>query len=119
MADQERRAFERLDILGELRGEVMVFQPVTLTEIGPGGAQIETPFPLQLDSLHDFRFSLGPKSIVVKGRIAHCRISDVDQERVIYRTGVQLIDAPERVTAAIRDFIETIKGERRGNVEMS
>ena len=41
-----RRDSERVEILGELRGEVMVFQPMTITEISGGGAQIETPFPL-------------------------------------------------------------------------
>ena len=114
MPDDERRVPERLDILGEVHGEVMIFQPMTLTEIGPGGAQIETPFSLQLDSLHDFRFSLGPKSIVVKGRIAHCRISDVDQERVIYRSGVEFVDPPERVRDAIVEFVATIKAGRKG-----
>jgi hypothetical protein len=113
MAEEDRRSPERLDILGELHGEVMIFQPMTLTEIGPAGAQVEAPFPLQLDSLHDFRFSLGPKSIVVKGRIAHCRISDVDQERVIYRTGVEFIDLPVRVSDAIVEFVETIKAGRK------
>lgn len=38
----------------------MVFQPVAIREIGRGGAQVETVFPLQLDSLHDFRLTLGP-----------------------------------------------------------
>lgn len=113
MTEEDRRTPERLDILGELHGEVMIFQPMTLTEIGPGGAQIETPFALQLDSLHDFRFSLGPRSIVVKGRIVHCRISDVDQERVIYRSGVEFIDPPHRVTSAINEFMDTIKAGRK------
>ena len=44
-----------------------------------GGAQIETMFPLHLDSLHDFRLTLGDRSIVVKGRVAHCSISDVEE----------------------------------------
>ena len=53
--DRER---ERVPILGSLRGEVMVFQPMTILDISRGGAQIETAFPLQLDSLHDFRLTL-------------------------------------------------------------
>ena len=77
----EKRDAERFRILGQLQGEVMVFQPMAIREISRGGAQIETAFPLHLDSLHDFRLTLGDRSVVVKGRVVHCHISDVDQER--------------------------------------
>ena len=63
--------------------------------------QVETSFPLQLDSLHDFRLTLGDRSVVVKGRIAHSRISDVDQDIITYRSGVEFIEPSERVAAAI------------------
>ena len=50
---------------------------MTILDISIGGAQIETAFALQLDSLHDFRLSLGDRSVVVKGRIAHCHIGEL------------------------------------------
>jgi hypothetical protein len=73
-----------------------------------GGMQVETSFPLQLDSLHDFRLTLGERSVVVKGRIAHSRISDVDQDIVTYRSGVEFIELPERVAAAIAAFVDEL-----------
>ena len=75
----------------------MVFQPMAIKEISRGGAQVETGFPLQLDSLHDFRLTLGDRSVVVKGRVVHCSISDVDQEIVLYRSGIEFIEPSERV----------------------
>ena len=111
-ADNKREG-ERIEILGELRGEVMVFQPIAIKEISIGGAQIETVFPLQLNSLHDFRLTLGDSSLVVKGRVAHCRISDVDQELVTYRSGVEFIEPSERVSTVIQEFIEVVKTGRR------
>lgn len=108
-----KREKERIEILGELHGEVMVFQPIAIKEISVGGAQIETIFPLQLNSLHDFRLSLGDRSLVVKGRVAHCRISDVDQELVTYRSGVEFIELSGRASAVIKDFIEAVKAGRR------
>jgi hypothetical protein len=110
----ERREAERIEILGELRGEVMVFQPMTITEVGVRGVQVETPFPLVLDSLHEFRLTLGDRSVVVKGRIVHCRITDVDQEHVRYRSGVEFIEPSEHVRVAIATFIEGLKAARRG-----
>ena len=53
--EPEKRDSDRIQILGELHGEVMVFQPMTIREISHGGALIETAFPLLLDSLHEFR----------------------------------------------------------------
>ena len=110
---EDKRDNERIEILGELHGEVMVFQPTTIKEISRGGAQVETAFPLHLDSLHEFRLTLGDRSIVVKGRVAHCSISDVEQEGVLYRSGIQFIEPSDRVFSVISDFIEAIKTGRR------
>ena len=109
----EKRDAERIPILGELHGEVMVFQPMIIKEISHGGASVETGFALHLDSLHDFRLTLGDRSIVIKGRVAHCSISDVEQEGVLYRSGIEFIEPSERVFAVIADFIEAIKTGRR------
>jgi hypothetical protein len=46
---------------------------------------------------------------VVKGRVAHSRISDVDQDVVRYRSGVEFIEPSERVAAVIAEFIELLR----------
>jgi PilZ domain len=110
---EDKREGERINILGELHGEVMVYQPTAIREISRHGAQIETNFPLQLDSLHEFRFTLGDRSIVMKGRVAHCSISDVEQDSVVYRSGIEFIEAPDRVSSVITDFIDAVVSGRR------
>jgi hypothetical protein len=112
--EPQKREGERVKILGELHGEVMVFQPMAIREIGPCGAQVETSFPLQLDSLHEFRLTLGDRSLVVKGRVAHCSITDVDQELVVYRSGIELVEPSERVASVIAEFLHEIREGRRG-----
>ena len=107
------RDSERIQILGDLHGEVMIFQPMAIKEISRGGAQVETGFPLLVDSLHEFRLTLGDRSIVVKGRVAHCRISDVEQEHVLYRSGIEFVEPNEQVTTVIADFVDAIKAGRR------
>jgi PilZ domain len=109
----EKRDRERVEILGELHGEVMVFQPLSIREISRGGCLVETSFPLHINSLHDIRLSLGEQSIVLKGRVAHCRISDVDQEIVHYRSGIEFIEPSDRIREVIVGFIEAIKAGRR------
>jgi hypothetical protein len=112
-SSDEKRDRERIEILGELHGEVMIFQPLSIKEISNGGCLVETSFPLHLNSLHEVRLTLGDRSIVLKGRVAHCRISDVDQEIVTYRSGIEFIEPTDRVRAVIKDFIEAIKAGRR------
>lgn len=111
--DNDKRDSERIEILGELHGEVTVFQPMAIKEMSRGGAQVETVYPLQLDSLHDFRLTLGDRSVIIKGRVAHCSISDVDQELVTYRTGIEFVEPSDRVLSVISEFIDAIKDGRR------
>src|SRR5262245_7342053 len=108
-APEDKRDRERIPVPGLVRGEVQVFQPMSILDISLGGAQVETPFPLQLDSLQDFRLSLGERSVVVKGRMAHCHIGELNEGTVLYRTGVEFIEPSEHAQNAIRAFVEALK----------
>jgi hypothetical protein len=111
---EESRDRERVPLAGQITGEIMVFQPMTILDISHGGAQIETPFPLQLDSLHDIRLSLGDRSVVVKGRIAHCHVGELTESSALYRTGIEFIEPTAHVRNAIATFLEAVRtaGER-------
>ena len=74
-----------------------------------GGAQIETSFPLQLGSLRDLRLALGATSIVVKGRVAHARVTDVEQQQVVYESGIEFVEPAEQVRAAIDAFVTELR----------
>jgi hypothetical protein len=112
--DLEKRTAERVTILGELRAEIMVFQPILVGDVSHTGVTIETRFPLHIDSLHDLRLTLGDTSIVVKARVAHSHISDVDQVNVVYQTGLQFVEPSARAVAVIDEFLETLKANRSG-----
>ena len=92
-----------------LQGEVMVFQPIVVLDISHGGAQIETPFPLQVDSLHDFRLSLGDVSVVLKARIAYCRLVDLHGDVVHYRSGVHFTEPSPHASRAIGSFVDAFR----------
>lgn len=113
MTASNKRDAERIEILGDLHGEVMVFQPMAIKEVSRGGAQVETAFPLHLDSLHDLRLTLAERSVIVKGRVIHCSISDVDQELILYRSGIEFVEPSERVLGVIESFVAAIKAGRR------
>jgi hypothetical protein len=110
----DKRDTERVAILGELQGEMMVFQPMLVKEISRGGATVETRFPLHLNSLHDVRLILGSTSVILKGRVVHSRISDVDQDIVTYRTGMEFVEPSARVVSVIAEYLDTVKANRSG-----
>jgi hypothetical protein len=116
--DDNTRDSDRIELLGALRGEVMVFQHTAVHQISKGGMQVETSFPLQLDSLHDFRLTLGDRSIVVKGRVAHSRVSEFNQEGVTYRTGIEFIEPSEPVAEVISEFVNELQPEHAQEVEL-
>jgi hypothetical protein len=108
----EKRDGSRVAMIGRLEGEVMVFQPMVIKEVSLGGAMVETRFPLHLNSLHDLRLELGPRSVVVKGRVVHSQIADVDEDVVVYWTGIEFIEPSEHASSAIADFLKSVKTER-------
>ena len=109
----DKREAARLSMLGHLPGEIMVLEPMLVAELSRSGATIETRFPLQLNSLHDLRLTLRPRPVVIKGRVIHCRISDVDQDVVTYLSGMEFVEPTERVVTAIGEFLDGLALERR------
>jgi hypothetical protein len=106
---EDKREAERVLVPAEVTGEVTVYEPMAILDISVTGALIETKFPLQLDSLHDFRLSLGSRSVIVKGRIAHCKIGELHEGVVLYRTGVEFVEPSEHALAAMRSFVAAQK----------
>lgn len=111
----EKRLSGRLTVLGDLFGEVVVPEPMLIKDVSISGATIDTRFPLQLDSLHDLRLQLGDRSVVVKGRVIHSHIADVDQDVVVYRTGIEFVEPSHHATQAIAQFLETVAATRAGH----
>jgi len=108
------RESERIAVLGHLSGAVMVYQPMAIREVGIGGVTVETLFPLHVDSLHQLRLTLHDRSVVLKGRVVHSSVSDLDQEAVVYRSGLEFVEVSPRVTTALTSYVAWLKAQRSG-----
>ena len=64
-----------------------VFQPMQVKDVSRRCLTIETLFPLQFESAHDVGLALGDSSVVIRGRVVHSRISNVNQDVVAYYSG--------------------------------
>jgi hypothetical protein len=109
-----KREAERVPMLGQLTGEIMVFEPMSVTQLSVKGLAVDTRVPLHLNSLHEMRLTLGSLPVVVKARVVHSHISDVDQDIVTYHSGLEFIELPDRVRNAIAEFLDLVKAQRSG-----
>ena len=104
-----KREAERIHVPGPISGEVTVYEPMTILDLSDRGALVETTFALHVDSLHEFRLSLGNRSVIVKGRIVHCQIGELQEGSVFYRSGIEFVEPSEHATSAIHAFVEAQK----------
>jgi hypothetical protein len=110
--DRDRREAPRTEILGRLTGEVSVPAPTLVRDISRTGAQIECAFPLILGSAHELRLHLGDDSVVVTARVVRCQIADIGPDLVRYVAGVEFVELPPHVEAAIGVYLDRIQRER-------
>ena len=101
-------------MLGQLNGEIMIYEPMAVTQLSVTGLAVETRFPLQLNSLHEMRLTLGSRPVVVKARVVHSHVSEVDQELVAYHSGMEFVELSEHVHTAIVEFLAAVKAHRAG-----
>jgi hypothetical protein len=104
-----KREAERIHIPGQIKGEVTVYEPMAILDLSDRGALVETSFALHVDSLHEFRLSLGERSVIVKGRIVHCQIGELQEGTVLYRSGIEFVEPSDHAMAAIHAFVEAQK----------
>ena len=93
MTHSERRRAPRVDLVGQLHGElVSVDLPICVREISLGGMSIETSEAFDVDSRHSFVLTLGDGAgVFVLGRVAYCRRAE-RPEGAVFISGIQFLD---------------------------
>ena len=112
MSDADRLAHERVTIAGNLQGEVLVYQPMTLTEISLAGALRETSFALSVDSSHELRLALGPTPVMATAQVIHSRIIQIEGGRLTYQSEIEFIAPSDAVIDAINGLLAELRGTK-------
>ncbi|HUL73815.1 MAG TPA: PilZ domain-containing protein [Vicinamibacterales bacterium] len=108
----ERRRSPRIEILGRVRGHIVSLDaPVVVREMSLGGMAMETAFPFDVGSIHEFRLELGDGSwVMLQGQVRHSRNVAVAGAPPLYVTGIQFVDqAPPEGATTVADLIDKIK----------
>jgi hypothetical protein len=106
--DQRQRP--RTHLPDGVSGEVTVYRPLTVSDLSPLGARVETPEPLRVNSVRAFRLNLGEQTVVLKGRVAHASVRMLDDHQVVYTSGIEFLDVPPMARMAIERFIARVGG---------
>jgi c-di-GMP-binding flagellar brake protein YcgR len=69
----DRRLTLRFEIVGRLRGSIATAEPVRLHDISPGGALVEVPFPLPVDSQQAVQLVTDDHVSAIDARVRHVR----------------------------------------------
>ena len=69
----DRRTSLRFEIVGRLRGSLATAESVRLHDISPGGALVEVPFPLPVDSHHAVQVVTYDHVSALEARVRHVR----------------------------------------------
>ena len=105
----DRRAQLRFEIVGRLRGTIASHSTVQLRDISRGGALVESPWPLQLDTVHAVRLESHSQFSQVDACVRHVRPAVPGPNH--YLIGLEFVspDAPASQHLAL------IVGDRSGN----
>ena len=101
----DERRTTRSHLMRELTGEVTVYRPLSVSDLSPEGARVETSDALRVGSIRAFRINLGDQTVLLKGRIAHAQVRTLDTRQVVYTSGVEFVDVSPGARAGIEDYL--------------
>jgi hypothetical protein len=103
--EEDRRQSPRVDLLREFEGRLLALdEPITVSQLGPGGLTLEAAVPLSPAQTHDLRLTLDEAVIAVQARVVHTRTL-IDGDDVTYTSGMAFVDPSKETLAIIEHFL--------------
>jgi hypothetical protein len=104
----DRRAAVRFELGGRLWGTLETMEPLPVRNVGRGGLLVESPAPLEIDSVHRVQLVLSGRESIAEARVRHVTgIHDVVGGSR-YLVGFQFVTVEESALAEIDRLI--VKG---------
>jgi hypothetical protein len=105
----ERRREPRLDVLGELHGQIENLGiPLIVRDLSLGGCSIETHKPLETGSTHFVRIDVYDSlSVTLQARVAHSSRAAGADRPTRYISGLQFLDADRNQVGELLGFMRS------------
>jgi hypothetical protein len=107
---RERRRSPRIEILGQVHGEVVSLDlPILLREVSFGGFSAEAPIQFPEGVAHAFRFSpTGEEPIILTARVTYSRPAADDEAATTYVTGFAFAHKHAQTRESVDELIDKI-----------
>ena len=93
----DRRSRPRFDVVGNLTGQVEVWQPSTVHNLGPGGALVESTLPLSPGVRVGGRLSAGREPYRIRAAVVHARTNEAGR----HLFGLQWLEGASTVSEVL------------------
>jgi hypothetical protein len=97
----DRRIRPRYDVVGDLWGTLETVLPLTLKNVGPGGALLESHVPLAAESVHRLTFSWSGHERPARVRVRHVAPAISPAGQSYYAIGVEFVGVHPALAAEI------------------
>lgn len=103
MAD--RSSAPRIDVVGETTGSLDALEPLSVRGLSPEGMLIESPHPLEVGSIHEFRLVQGTTSVGVRAAVR--QVSPLRQRSAegYFLVGLEFLDLDTRSSVAVERWL--------------
>lgn len=115
----DRRAKTRFEIVGQLWGALETVEPLALRDIGLGGALLETPLDLPLDSIQRVRLAQGDQVTEFQARVRHVTPVDPFAPGTRFYVGLEFVTVPPAAQAHIERVMATYAAPPGAALEVS
>lgn len=103
MAD--RSPAPRVDIVGEATGMLDAFEPLSVRGLSPDGMLIESPNPLEVGSIHEFRLVQGTTSVGVRAAVRQVSPLRQPSAEGYFLVDLEFLDLDTRSSLAVEGWL--------------
>lgn len=116
-ADDERRIADRLNVLGEMHGEVLSLGvPLLVRDFGLGGCSVETHAALEQGVEYPVRLHLSDSlSVSIRARVAHTRRECEEGRPPRFVSGLQFVDPVGQSRRELGEMLGLLTSTRDGD----
>jgi hypothetical protein len=102
----DRRGVTRFEIVGELWGSAEALETLTVCNLAPEGALVESATALAVGSVQPLRLTQGSSSAELRAAVRHLSPVYLDGGEQRYRVGLEFLNVDEKAAGCIGSLME-------------
>jgi hypothetical protein len=101
----DRHSASRFEAVGEPNGILDAFEPLSVRHLSPEGMLIESPNPLEVGSIHEFRLIDGTTSVHVRAAVRHVSPSRQSSAERYFLVDLEFLNLNTRSSVVVEQWL--------------